>query len=137
MPYIPGYYNQLLDVPNFYTTSQEIYDVSYNSRGGTGYKIYWASLNTDKNGRIKRIGASTEGAGYRIDVNDERDIFTLGDEVTINSKKYTVQEIVTPPFTPNSGKIVATQNITDNPIEVFPSTKRTYRFDISININEV
>ena len=136
MAYTPGYYSQQLNIPNFYTTSQNTFDVTYNSTKG-GYSIYWASLNTDKNGRIKRIGASTEGAGYRIDVNDERDIFTLGDQVTINSKKYTVQEIVTPPFTPNSGKMVATQNITDNPIEVFPSTKRTYRFDISININEV
>jgi hypothetical protein len=150
MAYGPGILNEILDFPYFATDKQNDLILMYESlvissqSGGeipyysrSRYETSWVSMNTKYNGKIKLINTNLEGPGYRIDVNDERDIFSVGDIVSINDKQYKIAEIVTPEFTPKTGKILSPQNISDTPIEVFPSTKRTYRFDISININEI
>jgi hypothetical protein len=133
MPYKPGTYNL------------ELNQASYQADQGPNitipvldnYDIFYTSVNTKSNGKIRLPGTTTEGPGYRIDIADKRDILAVNDKVKIGSTVYGVKEVVTPEFSPDTGKILSPQLISDNPIEVFPATKRTYRFDISININDV
>ena len=133
MAYKPGFYQEdLISTVYQVTQGTAVTKTDLNS-----YNIFYTSLNTKANGKVRLISSTTEGPGYRIDIADKRDIVAVGDEVKVGSTAYKVRELVTPPFTPDTGKILSPQIISDNPIEVFPSTKRTYRFDISININEV
>jgi hypothetical protein len=133
MAYNPGSFQESLSISQYQaTTGTSVTKPALNS-----YNIFYTSLNTKPNGRVRLVSTNLEGTGYRVDVADKRDIVAVNDEVTIASTVYKVRELVTPEIAPDSGKIVSPQNISDSPIDVFPSTKRTYRFDISININDV
>ena len=133
MAYNPGSFQEVFSVSQYQaTTGTSVTKPALNS-----YNIFYTSLNTKSHGKVRLVSTTTEGPGYRLDVADKRDIVAVNDEVTIGSTVYKVRELVTPEIAPDSGKIVSPQNISDSPIDVFPSTKRTYRFDISININDV
>jgi hypothetical protein len=133
MAYNPGSFQESLSISQYQaTTGTSVTKPALNS-----YNIFYTSLNTKPNGKVRLVSTATEGPGYRVDVADKRDIVAVNDEVTIASTVYKVRELVTPEIAPDSGKIVSPQNINDSPIDVFPSTKRTYRFDISININDI
>lgn len=136
MGYDPGTFNQIMQISQYGTSANQNATPVTLSKFQNYYLVY-TSLNTTSSYKIRIKGTTTQGYGYRIDTTDKRDIFTIGDIVEINSVKYSVKEIVTPAFTADSGKILSPQLISDNPIDVFPSTKRVYRFDISININEI
>lgn len=135
MAYNPGTYQEVLST-SYYVGTTEVATQKFNQ-----YNVLYSSVNTKPNGKVRLINTSTEGPGYRIDVADARNIFQIGDIITVTvggtPTVLSVKEIVTPEFTADSGKILSPQIITNDPIEVNPPTKRTYRFDISININEI
>jgi hypothetical protein len=133
MAYNPGSFQESLPKLEYQaTTGKSVTKPALNS-----YNIFYTSLNTNLNDRVRLVSTNLEGSGYRVDIADKRDIVAVNDEITIANTVYKVRELVTPEIAPDSGKIVSPQNISDSPIDVFPSTKRTYRFDISININDV
>lgn len=109
------------------------YGVNYTARrtgvvlGGTYYPDKVA---------INASGTQIQ-TGYRVDLSDAIDVFKIGDTINIGNTNYAVKRIVYPDIDKTTGKVVSFQNIETSPVEVYPSTKRSYRFDISININDL
>jgi len=113
-------------------------------RASDNYEIYYTSLNTGiGSGGLLPVSVwineekTQYKQGFRIDISDVRTVLNVGDTLTIDGVEYTVQRKFTPNIDPVNAKYVAFKNIADTPLETSPDTFRIYRFDISININEL
>lgn len=124
---------------HFYASSGRIL-----RRATDSYELYYTSLNTGiGSGGILPISVwineekTQYKEGFRIDLSDVRNALNVGDKLTIDGTEYTVQRKFTPTIDPVNTKYVAFKNIADTPLDASPDTFRIYRFDISININEL
>jgi len=110
-----------------------------------GYNIHYTGRRTGVSlggtYYANKISVSADGyqiqTGFRVDTSDVINVVNVGDIIKIGPTNYRVQRLVFPSIDKTTGKIVSFQNIASSPIEVYPQTVRSYKFDISINISDL